>query len=453
MHINNVDDEYRKQHKFYCLQCGKEMIANLKDDYRCKHFSHKNKSNCSYETYLHSLSKKLIKQVYDNSPEFYLKYFDFEICSYSDCQYRTYECKHSDILRSVNLKDWYDICEVEKEINGYVADVLLTSSKPNIPPLLIEIYVHHECSPEKKNSGLRIVETAITSEDDIYKICQDMCIVESSMSRLYNFKRGKSVPLTRDIIRFVHKPNEGSSMTTVKCVNALTEVDKESDVEINITYSDEEAQYKYSEEEIVQYINLRYGMESKVTMSEEDGNVVLINTNRIKFTLVKGAFPIDYRVVIYGPHKFINSEVIADQVEYYLANKRKEVNVVLVAAFSDFSAGVLGAAERINLPLEIKTVEWERYGKSAGYRNIYDMLAEANAAIVFDNAGDKMCKFFIEQTQKKGIPLGIVHLEQIDGVCPECGYSLILRHGKYGPFYGCINYPDCGYKRPAKLQR
>jgi ssDNA-binding Zn-finger/Zn-ribbon topoisomerase 1 len=27
--------------------------------------------------------------------------------------------------------------------------------------------------------------------------------------------------------------------------------------------------------------------------------------------------------------------------------------------------------------------------------------------------------------------------------CPECGSPMVLRDGKYGKFYGCINYPEC----------
>lgn len=31
------------------------------------------------------------------------------------------------------------------------------------------------------------------------------------------------------------------------------------------------------------------------------------------------------------------------------------------------------------------------------------------------------------------------------GVCPQCGGKLVERHGKYGSFYGCSNYPNCKY--------
>ena len=32
-----------------------------------------------------------------------------------------------------------------------------------------------------------------------------------------------------------------------------------------------------------------------------------------------------------------------------------------------------------------------------------------------------------------------------DGRCPRCGGELKLRQGKYGPFYGCSNYPKCRF--------
>lgn len=31
------------------------------------------------------------------------------------------------------------------------------------------------------------------------------------------------------------------------------------------------------------------------------------------------------------------------------------------------------------------------------------------------------------------------------GICPRCGGKLTLRAGKYGQFYGCSNYPKCGF--------
>ena len=36
-----------------------------------------------------------------------------------------------------------------------------------------------------------------------------------------------------------------------------------------------------------------------------------------------------------------------------------------------------------------------------------------------------------------------------EGVCPRCGGQIVLRHGKYGAFYGCSNYPKCKFTMQA----
>lgn len=37
----------------------------------------------------------------------------------------------------------------------------------------------------------------------------------------------------------------------------------------------------------------------------------------------------------------------------------------------------------------------------------------------------------------------------VSGRCPRCGGKLVLRRGKYGQFYGCVNYPYCKHTHPA----
>ncbi|MFP3855139.1 MAG: type I DNA topoisomerase [Anaerolineales bacterium] len=38
--------------------------------------------------------------------------------------------------------------------------------------------------------------------------------------------------------------------------------------------------------------------------------------------------------------------------------------------------------------------------------------------------------------------------EHLDRECPECGHNLMIRHGRYGKFIGCSNFPDCRYTEP-----
>lgn len=34
-----------------------------------------------------------------------------------------------------------------------------------------------------------------------------------------------------------------------------------------------------------------------------------------------------------------------------------------------------------------------------------------------------------------------------DNICPKCGGKLVKRHGKYGEFMGCSNYPKCSFTK------
>jgi len=38
--------------------------------------------------------------------------------------------------------------------------------------------------------------------------------------------------------------------------------------------------------------------------------------------------------------------------------------------------------------------------------------------------------------------------ELIDRMCPECGNQLLIRHGRYGKFIGCSNFPECRHTEP-----
>lgn len=67
----------------------------------------------------------------------------------------------------------YDVCREEQTIGIYRADLLLTSSaKPDTPPILIEIYVSHKCEEAKTDSGLKIIEIRIKTEEDIITLLE-----------------------------------------------------------------------------------------------------------------------------------------------------------------------------------------------------------------------------------------------------------------------------------------
>jgi DNA topoisomerase-1 len=39
----------------------------------------------------------------------------------------------------------------------------------------------------------------------------------------------------------------------------------------------------------------------------------------------------------------------------------------------------------------------------------------------------------------------------LDELCPQCGKNLVLKHGRYGEFTACNNYPECKYVKKKTL--
>ena len=76
---------------------------------------------------------------------------------------------------------------MEKGINGFIADILLSSSsfKDN---LLIEIAVTHKCETSKINSGLRIIEIELNNENDLNSIDDRYFALTDKNITFYNFK-------------------------------------------------------------------------------------------------------------------------------------------------------------------------------------------------------------------------------------------------------------------------
>lgn len=169
--ISMINKEHRSHSNYYCLACGRELIAKLGEK-KQKHFAHKfntTELSCNNETYLHRLAKTKIKEKFDKSESFFVKLRGKVICSSIEkCEFATN--KHLCIQEKdklIDLKKYYNLCSIEKSIKGLRADLLLENTTTGIKPILIEIFVTHPCSQDKINSKFPIIEIPIQSEEDI----------------------------------------------------------------------------------------------------------------------------------------------------------------------------------------------------------------------------------------------------------------------------------------------
>lgn len=176
--------------KFTCLDCNRTLIPAL-GKIQAPHFRHKHdgKSICSRETYLHKLAKKLFVSSFlkakRSGQSFELTLPRQRTCSKWAEKFDV-TCLHPPGSVSYDLTKFFDTIEEERKTDGYIADVLLSSSKTG-QRLLIEIKITHSCSPEKISSGQRIIEIDIKSEEDMSLFASGLDVRDTRLSA-YNLK-------------------------------------------------------------------------------------------------------------------------------------------------------------------------------------------------------------------------------------------------------------------------
>ena len=230
VHIDDVSEHGT----FYCISCGKEMVAKLGDK-KSHHFAHKvNDVSCNLETYLHKLAKLLLKKKFQEGG------FEIEISQYSLCK-ESENCLFENnckvlVDKKYDLRRYYDTCEEEQYVDGFCADLLITGEGQ--PPILVEIYVSHECSNQKINSGHRIIEIPIESETDIKYFYEDV-ITERAGVRFYGFKRElakREFIACKKVSRFILYKSGAAFVKTISCERQHDRDDCFSLLELNMDY-------------------------------------------------------------------------------------------------------------------------------------------------------------------------------------------------------------------------
>lgn len=212
--IDEVTKENRA--KFYtCLDCGREMVVVLGDK-REHHFRHKG-DTCSRESYLHKLGKRRFKERFYSQEKFIIQYSVEYYCDQAEkCKFWLGSWCNRRETKEIDLKKLYDICEEEVVYGGYRADLVLSSKEhPERKPIFLEIHVTKECSIEKKESGIQIIEIDVKEEKDV-----ESPIVESPSIRFYGFEKVRKAE--REFARFCVTRDSNSILRYYCALDGLT---------------------------------------------------------------------------------------------------------------------------------------------------------------------------------------------------------------------------------------
>lgn len=228
--VNINDYSLDKNDRFFCCSCKKEMVLK-KGEIRVHHFAHKSSDPCNYETYIHKLAKQMFFNKYNeclkNRIPFYLEYPLSIYCSgCNNTLLESSRCKINDTTERYDLTSFFDQISIEKRHNGFVPDILLSSSKSNLV-MYIEIANTHECDQNKIDSGTRIVEYFIDEEEDLVSLFTNEILLDNEKIRRFNFKPSSkdealnyinTCPKNREVF-VVYKSNKSILLTKDQFLN------------------------------------------------------------------------------------------------------------------------------------------------------------------------------------------------------------------------------------------
>ena len=235
--IKSISADNKSEHHYTCIECGKEMHARIGKGYKKPHFAHNPGVSCHGESYLHKLAKRKFKDYFYSSGKFrFIQRHEVSCENEDNCAFfGDYNCFHNN-SRWHNLKDYYDTCEEEVPIKGFVADLMISKSdKKDREPVLIEVLVTHACEQQKIESGLKIIETMnIEYESDIDDIIK-VGFIEGKNCKLHNFKLLPKMQLKkRPIDRFILHASGGATTQTIYCKDVNVRIEKDSIAELNV---------------------------------------------------------------------------------------------------------------------------------------------------------------------------------------------------------------------------
>ncbi len=204
--ISDITEENRNNTSYTCLGCGKRLYPVLGEK-RSHHFRHEKDSECSdYNRYLHEYAKAELKRRFDEGDSFIIKYnASFKCRNFENCTVRNGHnwryCSYCDTCTR-DLKRTYDTCTPEKGYyedtpdgkKRYIADLKLTSTKEDVQPLTLEIWVNHECTKQKRNSGTMIIEIKIEKEEDACREIQETADGDEKPILFHGFDRNIIIP-------------------------------------------------------------------------------------------------------------------------------------------------------------------------------------------------------------------------------------------------------------------
>ena len=117
-----------------------------------------------------------------------------------------------------------------------------------------------------------------------------------------------------------------------------------------------------------------------------------------------------FKVIIAGGRDFSDFELMSTKMDMLLSKVKDKREVVVISGKAK-GADTLGEryATSRNFKVEEYPANWDKYGRSAGYRRNEEMAEHAEALVAFWDGKSKGTSHMIEYAKSKGLKVRIIY--------------------------------------------
>lgn len=122
----------------------------------------------------------------------------------------------------------------------------------------------------------------------------------------------------------------------------------------------------------------------------------------------------NFRVIIAGSRNFNNYELLKKECDAFLSDKKEKYNIIIIsggARGADFSGEKYAQDEGFSL--EKFPANWNKFGKSAGFRRNEQMAEVADALIAFWDGKSHGTKHMIEIMENKKLLVKVIKYTEL----------------------------------------
>lgn len=120
-----------------------------------------------------------------------------------------------------------------------------------------------------------------------------------------------------------------------------------------------------------------------------------------------------FRVIIAGSRDFKDYGLLTRTMDYLLSNVKDDITIICGKARGADTLGEQYAKER-GCTLQYFPADWERYGRSAGYRRNVQMAENADALVAFWNGKSMGTRHMISAAKSHGLRVRVVKFKEVE---------------------------------------